>query len=1533
MNSPAGHAPLPGVSSRRKSVSILDPDLNFVPGRGKHASASGLGLTADADGSVMLAQGASPHPRACDDDSLCKKLKGQHTSVQSPPHSSATATAGAGGPQLPDPAHHHSTASKIFNICASLERAASAGQAAAAPLAAAIKTVQDAVAECDVAEMIASPPPIALPPVPNTAADLLASLRTKVASAKAAGALSGAFVDNSCAGNGAAAAAPAESYGTYARSVSPPDSVAVMQNEINRGLTCHGSDEGMRSTVAGPNITAPSSRSANIPVPVRHARAAVLCASTSPSHSALRNNFWTLLSGEQPPMALVHSFRSVIEPEISGRKRVWVRAQDADPLCYLSLIFSRANVPPIALFSAIDGSMQSDFMDSVYMSGIDVFLLPFDLDPFLGMAAADSDTSQTCALILSTLISLLQHIATLCVRHAANGDFVGPSIILAGMCSKDVIDSHIPILRLVSDTFYDMLKGSFVSLGLIECALDASSCLWFHPVSSSSPHGSFAIQDALCSYLYSPAGSSFTLPQHWFHLLTALRQSTQPAVPMSTVHSLAAECFALDVPSSNFEDELQRFLSFVAEQGVAWRSSSAPDLFVMDGPLLAWQTAAAVMHHGSTVLHPGQHAQSTSRRSHQQAYHSFLLTGHLSSVLLNSFFSSEALANHTLPILIACGLIVPLCSSEKSQLTGTSTSFAVLSMMPKVSSEKLQLQLATSFAPCLSLICFIFTCDAPPRAANPSTVPSPSVFALRASPLLLIPSLWSELRSMVLDELKLGMDSIVMSSSVFACVAAAPFSIEHDSHNQFFRLRLHGVARDMLLSRISCCFSRAVTVFPFISYNFSIDSSQFSSCATLPPVLFSLRKMIECAASGKAFHHSSASIAAEEVDLVFGNSYRDSPWITVHVVYSTASLHFARAVCRDLSLSHVSGVAVHCLMVRAAPFMLPDTELIHVINEANHVIFFAEQEELAGALHSQPHSIFASQLLTLRHLLSQNPSLSFSSYVLRNSAHSPAAPNSHKSHSVTVDDSLASLLASSDALQSASPQGVHDVITRIFLSSERLQADTSASALVSSSSLMPSQVSAVSRAVLERLHLLSLLQPSLKDASIFQKEFSSVTLESDSAFHLMSSIELDISAMSRTNASATMSLPNHQSPAAAYANVDYGVAESSDNDDNGGYGTDDEYDNEIVGESGDDFVDRSVPPRPPTPPDEDEVLQLQSLILSLSAPLSARPAVDSAAAGMLLPVLDTSIHCQLPRADKAALQHESPASPPQAASKSNGVKFADEANLSIEFNSPSDPPKIAFLKKGSGSLRQKQRQIDGAIPRVNSSPKQPRASDFAPTVPTILSRSSISPVISPSSSKSSPHVGISSPELEQSSRQASSMHPPTARSPVSRAPATAHYDPYPPDAHPRLTLLLPELCFDRSAGAANRVISSWLDHEGRISINRSRAMRLVCLCEMHVARPLGPTSSPLILWHRCSHLGFPVAASKGRDPSIFRSPLFANTRSFSQFQMPFVPARRLLEKSSQWPVSLESVAEYSAAPSTMNCSSAIWLNGTTPTFS
>jgi hypothetical protein len=48
---------------------------------------------------------------------------------------------------------------------------------------------------------------------------------------------------------------------------------------------------------------------------------------------------------------------------------------------------------------------------------------------------------------------------------------------------------------------------------------------------------------------------------------------------------------------------------------------------------------------------------------------------------------------------------------------------------------------------------------------------------------------------------------------------------------------------------------------------------------------------------------------------------------------------------------------------------------------------------------------------------------------------------------------------------------------------------------------------------------------------------------------------------------------------------------------------------------------------------------------------------------------------------------------------------------------------------------------------------------------------------------------------------------------------------------------------------------------------------------MHVARPQGPTSSPLILWHRCSHLGFPVAASKGRDrhlsqPFVCQHPLF-----------------------------------------------------------
>jgi hypothetical protein len=71
-------------------------------------------------------------------------------------------------------------------------------------------------------------------------------------------------------------------------------------------------------------------------------------------------------------------------------------------------------------------------------------------------------------------------------------------------------------------------------------------------------------------------------------------------------------------------------------------------------------------------------------------------------------------------------------------------------------------------------------------------------------------------------------------------------------------------------------------------------------------------------------------------------------------------------------------------------------------------------------------------------------------------------------------------------------------------------------------------------------------------------------------------------------------------------------------------------------------------------------------------------------------------------------------------------------------------------------------------------------------------------------------------------------------------------------------LLLPELCFDRSPSAAQRLVSSWLDDSAR-----SKSMRLVCLCEMHVARPHGPSSSPLILWHRCSHQGFPVAAGKG----------------------------------------------------------------------
>ena len=166
------------------------------------------------------------------------------------------------------------------------------------------------------------------------------------------------------------------------------------------------------------------------------------------------------------------------------------------------------------------------------------------------------------------------------------------------------------------------------------------------------------MQDALCAFFYGPSNETFTVPQHWFHLMTSIRQNSQPTVPMSLVHSLAAEAFALDVSPPQLLPELERFLSFFAERGIACRSAADPELYVIDAAVLAWQLAAAVVYHDGGVNHPGQALQSTSRRTHQQAYHRFLSTGHLTPALLSTFAPSPALARHLLPLLIATGILV-----------------------------------------------------------------------------------------------------------------------------------------------------------------------------------------------------------------------------------------------------------------------------------------------------------------------------------------------------------------------------------------------------------------------------------------------------------------------------------------------------------------------------------------------------------------------------------------------------------------------------------------------------------------------------------------------------------------------------------------------------------------------------------------------------------------------------------------------------------------------------------------------------------
>lgn len=1246
-------------------------------------------------------------------------------------------------------------------------------------------------------------------------------------------------------------------------------------------------------------------KSAKIHVPMRHARAAVICSSTSNSDSALRSTFWTLLTGEMPSTAHVHSFRCIIEPEISGRKNVWVKALDADPLCYLSLIFSRENVPPITHFSIVNASPQPLFIDSLYLKDMDMFILPFDLDPILGNAAVEGDAVDASAVILNSLVSLFQRISTLCVRHAANGDFIAPSVLLAGVYSKDLDDSAFSILQLVSETIYDMLKGSFLSLGLIECTIDASSCLWFYPVSSSSMYGISAVQDALCAFFYGPTNQTFSVPQHWFHLITTLRQNSQPAVRMSIVETLAAECFALDVPPQEFMPELERFLSFFADQGVAWRSSTERDVYVIDGPLLAWQFAAAALYHDGSIKHACQHLQSKSRRAHQQAYHSFLSTGQLSLALLRTFTSFEALASHTLPILFASGIAVPLSASKSSPSTDV---FALLPMMPSISVEHLRPLSGASVTPCLSLICFMTTCDVPSRLQSSSSLTPTSAFALRTSPLYIVPQLWAALRVMVLDELELGCEAIVISSALFACNSLTPFSIEHDVANQVFRLRLHGNLRDMLLSRISCCFSRVATAFPFISLSFALESSQFPSCASIPPALFSLPGLLRCSSVGDTFYHRETKIEAQELASVLGNSNQVAPRIPVCFLYSPASAQFVRAVCDVLSVSRVAHFAVHCFMARRTPFVQPDLEFIDVVNQADHTIVFAEKQELIGALASQPHSPLVSQLSTFHQLLLQSPSHSFSSYIVN--PNNDLQYQSQSFNSDVSDNVSSSSTPFPIATSSATSSDFSAIIAKIFRGSEQL---TITSDAVDSAQDLP-QVQAVSSALLLRLS--ALVKPRLEEADVFQKEFSPVALASDSALHLSSSIELDVSAHSRMNLSTSATATHHESPPAAHANLHDRSSLSNDYDD--GYGTEDEYDS---GDPDDDSgVEEHVsdyPPRPPTPPAEDDVLELQSLILSLSTSPSATCHVDESSprsSSTAPPPREALLHT--PATDRAAIYQAKAAPGHGDQEKTGGAKkvapsaAADEA---VEGSSPSPRATRPFLKKGTNSVRQKQRRFE-----IAKQLKEAEAHSSSPA------QSPISPARYQASSMNSPRFAAATPVPASTSRE-------IARSAV--PDVSAPRLPYPPNAHPRLLLLLPELCFDRSPSAAQRLVSSWIDDS-----TRSKSMRLVCLCEMHIARPHGPSSSPLILWHRCSHQGFPVATAKGTlsPPQHWsflrcRRSLELCSPLFFQFQKLSAPALKRLARCSRcraWPV---SATAYSAACSSRRRCSATWPNGTSPT--
>jgi hypothetical protein len=747
-----------------------------------------------------------------------------------------------------------------------------------------------------------------------------------------------------------------------------------------------------------------------------------------------------------------------------------------------------------------------------------------------------------------------------------------------------------------------------------------------------------------------------------------------------------------------------------------------------------------------------------------------------------------------------------------------------------------------------------------------------------------------------------------MSSAVFACTAAFQFSLCHDLENKTIRVRLYGSARDMLVSRIFGVFSRVITAFPFLSQAFTVDSLQFSSCALSPQILFPLRGLLDCASSGAPFHYGTGSIPAEELVAALGNSHRDMPWIRICIVYTPATLPFARALCETLSCARVGRLSIHCFMARAVPFMVSDAEFRDDINRADHLVVLARLQELLDALCSPPHSVVVSQLLKLHRLLMQSPNTSFSSLIIGDD--SASMSSACNPHSALIDNRSTFLLSSAIRSSSCAAPSVPESLARIFLGSEQL-CEQLLKCSSSDAPLQPSRVHAVSAAVLD---LLSELELRLtQDANVLQQEFSTVSLGSDSALHISSSAELEVSAQTFSNASPDSPAPRDK----------YRSTKCADNHSDGSFigAMEDTY---ISDRNGYDEDDGGLPehshPQPPTPPNDDDILELESLILSLNSSPVSRPPVDVSVSETSSIALSSHEDVRHPPPSTSAreLSLVSAAAPHQRAPP---LQSADDVEVATpSANSASAPQE--FLKKGTNSMRIKQRRskVDGT--RQKSIADQ-ESKDNTPGN-AISSFTSLSPVRSSPSSKS-PYAGLSSPDVNSLNR--------------SLAHANSS-DAYPPDAHPRLALLLPELCFDRSPGAAHRLIGSWID-EGRASSSLSSAMRLVCLCEMHIGRPYGPSSSPLILWHRCCHQGFRVAAHKGTalQPRVTHLPcrLSHLSSSFEPFpllcQLPrlFVPALKHLVRSSRLPALPVSATAFSAPSSMRKSLNATCQNGITPT--